>query len=58
MATARGPVALTHWNLNDGTLEGLRCLDIPAFSVQFHPEAAPGTHDSSHLFRRFRELMS
>ena len=53
-----GRVALTHWNLNDGTLEGLRCLDVPAFSVQYHPEAAPGPHDSRHLFERFVELMS
>ena len=52
-----GRAALTHWNLNDGTLEGLRCLDVPAFSVQYHPEAAPGPHDSTHLFERFRELM-
>jgi carbamoyl-phosphate synthase small subunit len=56
--TAHGRVALTHWNLNDGTLEGLRCLDAPAFSVQYHPEASPGPHDSGHLFGRFRELMS
>ena len=56
--TAFGRVALTHWNLNDGTLEGLRCLDIPAFSVQYHPEAAPGPHDASHLFLRFRDLMA
>jgi carbamoyl-phosphate synthase small subunit len=56
--TTRGPVALTHWNLNDGTLEGLRCLDVPAFSVQYHPEASPGPHDARHLFVRFRELMS
>ncbi|MFN2543919.1 MAG: glutamine-hydrolyzing carbamoyl-phosphate synthase small subunit [Actinomycetota bacterium] len=53
-----GPVALTHWNLNDGTLEGLRCLDVPAFAVQYHPEAAPGPHDARYLFTRFRELMS
>ncbi|MBI4259268.1 MAG: glutamine-hydrolyzing carbamoyl-phosphate synthase small subunit [Actinobacteria bacterium] len=53
-----GPVVLTHWNLNDGTLEGLRCVDRPAFSVQYHPEAAPGPHDASHLFGRFRELMA
>jgi carbamoyl-phosphate synthase small subunit len=52
-----GRVALTHWNLNDGTLEGIRCLDVPAFSVQFHPEAAPGPHDARPLFGRFRELM-
>ena len=50
-------MALTHWNLNDGTLEGLRCLDAPALSVQYHPEAAPGPHDGRHLFRRFRRLM-
>jgi carbamoyl-phosphate synthase small subunit len=56
--TAFGLVALTHWNLNDGTLEGLRCLDIPAFSVQYHPEASPGPHDSRHLFTRFRRLMA
>ena len=56
--TPFGSVALTHWNLNDGTLEGLRCVEVPAFSVQYHPEAAPGPHDSRHLFGRFRELMS
>ena len=55
--SARGRVALTHWNLNDGTLEGLRCLDVPAFSVQYHPEAAPGPHDSRYLFDDFRSLM-
>jgi len=52
-----GRVALTHWNLNDGTLEGMRFLDVPAFSVQYHPEAAPGPHDATHLFSRFRRLM-
>ncbi|MGH2723153.1 MAG: glutamine-hydrolyzing carbamoyl-phosphate synthase small subunit [Actinomycetota bacterium] len=52
-----GRVMLTHWNLNDGTLEGLRCLDVPAFSVQYHPEAAPGPHDAAPLFDRFVELM-
>jgi carbamoyl-phosphate synthase small subunit len=56
--TPFGRVALTHWNLNDGTLEGLRCLDVPAFSVQYHPEASPGPHDARHLFTRFRELMA
>jgi carbamoyl-phosphate synthase small subunit len=56
--TPSGRVALTRWNLNDGTLEGIRCLDIPAFSVQYHPEASPGPHDARHVFARFRELMS
>jgi carbamoyl-phosphate synthase small subunit len=56
--TAFGRAELTHWNLNDGTLEGLRCLDVPALSVQYHPEAAPGPHDAGHLFAEFRELMS
>jgi carbamoyl-phosphate synthase small subunit len=45
----------THINLNDGTNEGLSCRDIPAFSVQYHPEAAPGPHDSRYLFQRFIE---
>ena len=52
-----GEVALTHWNLNDRTLEGLRCREIPAFSVQYHPEAAPGPHDARGLFASFVELM-
>ncbi len=55
--TRLGPVELTHWNLNDGTLEGFRCLDVPAIAVQYHPEAAPGPHDARHLFGEFRELM-
>jgi carbamoyl-phosphate synthase small subunit len=53
-----GRVALTHWNLNDGTLEGLRLMDAPGFSVQYHPEAAPGPHDSAYLFDRFSALMA
>jgi len=57
LTTDFGDVALTHWNLNDGTLEGLRCLDAPAFSVQYHPEAAPGPRDSRYLFDEFRALM-
>jgi len=55
--TERGRVEFTHWNLNDDTLEGLRCNDLRAFSVQYHPEAAPGPHDASYLFGRFRSLM-
>lgn len=58
VTTEFGEVELTHWNLNDGTLEGLRCLEVPAFSVQYHPESAPGPHDSRYLFTEFRELMS
>jgi carbamoyl-phosphate synthase small subunit len=55
--TDRGQVMFTHWNLNDETLEGIRCEDVPAFSVQYHPEAAPGPHDSRYLFQDFRDLM-
>ncbi len=47
----------THVNLNDGVVEGLRSLDAPAFSVQYHPEAAPGPHDAHYLFDEFRQLM-
>jgi len=51
------PVRLTHLNLNDNTLEGMEHLEIPAFSVQYHPEASPGPHDASYLFERFIDLM-
>ncbi|HEY7323860.1 MAG TPA: glutamine-hydrolyzing carbamoyl-phosphate synthase small subunit [Streptosporangiaceae bacterium] len=55
--TAFGPAEITHVNLNDGVVEGLRLLDAQAFSVQYHPEAAPGPHDASGLFGEFCELM-
>lgn len=50
-------VTVTHVNLNDGTCEGLACTSLPAFSVQYHPEAAAGPHDSTYLFEQFRQLM-
>ena len=52
-----GRVQLTHVNLNDMTVEGIRLLDAPAFSVQYHPEAAPGPHDARYLFGAFTRLM-
>ncbi|GAA0960930.1 glutamine-hydrolyzing carbamoyl-phosphate synthase small subunit [Frigoribacterium faeni] len=52
-----GRVEVSHYSLNDHVVEGLRALDIPAFSVQYHPEAAAGPHDSNHLFDRFREAV-
>ena len=55
---AYGRVRVSHVGLNDNVVEGLECLDIPAFSVQYHPEAAAGPHDSEHLFDRFVQLMS
>ena len=57
-ATPYGRVAVSHVDLNDGVVEGLRCLDVPAFSVQYHPEAAPGPHDATGLFAAFADLMS
>jgi carbamoyl-phosphate synthase small subunit len=50
-------VDVTHVNLNDGVIEGVACRDLPAFSVQYHPEAGPGPHDASYLFEEFRLLM-
>jgi carbamoyl-phosphate synthase small subunit len=57
-STAYGPAEVSHVCLNDGVVEGLRLLDRPAFSVQYHPEAAPGPHDATGLFDRFCVLMS
>lgn len=51
------PVRLTHVNLNDNTLEGMEHLEIPAFCVQYHPEASPGPHDASYLFGRFLQMI-
>jgi carbamoyl-phosphate synthase small subunit len=56
--TAFGRAEVSHVDLNDGVVEGLRCLDVPAFSVQYHPEAAPGPHDAVDLFDTFAGLMA
>jgi carbamoyl-phosphate synthase small subunit len=55
--TIDGVAEVTHRNLNDGVIEGMRCRDVLAFSVQYHPEAGPGPHDSRYLFAQFDELM-
>jgi carbamoyl-phosphate synthase small subunit len=52
-----GTAEVTHVNLNDGVCEGMRVLDAPAFSVQYHPEAGPGPHDARYLFAMFDDLM-
>jgi carbamoyl-phosphate synthase small subunit len=51
------PVELTHFNLNDGTLEGFRLKNLPAMSVQYHPEASPGPHDAQYLFDHFLQML-
>lgn len=56
--TPHGRARVSHVCLNDGVVEGLECLDVPAFSVQYHPEAAAGPHDASYLFDRFVDLMA
>jgi carbamoyl-phosphate synthase small subunit len=56
--TPYGRAAVSHLGLNDNVVEGLRLLDAPAFSVQYHPEAAAGPHDSAYLFDRFADLMA
>ncbi|CAN5358261.1 glutamine-hydrolyzing carbamoyl-phosphate synthase small subunit [soil metagenome] len=55
---AFGRVVQTHVNLSDGTNEGIALVDLPAFSVQYHPEAAPGPHDARYLFAQFLTLMA
>jgi len=55
--TPYGRVRVSHVCLNDDVVEGLECLDLPAYSVQYHPEAAAGPHDAAYLFGRFVELM-
>lgn len=57
MNSLGGQVEVTHLNLNDHTVEGLKHREIPLFSIQYHPEASPGPHDSAYLFRRFVDLM-
>ena len=55
--TEFGAVEVSHVCLNDNVVEGLRCLDVPAFTVQYHPEASAGPHDADYLFDRFTELV-
>ena len=55
--TKLGKVSITHLSLNDQSIEGMVCLDQPVFSVQYHPEASPGPHDSAYLFEEFVQLM-
>lgn len=57
-ATPFGQAEVSHVCLNDGVVEGLRCLEVPAFSVQYHPEAAAGPHDAASLFDAFGDLMA
>jgi len=56
-ASLAGRAKVTHQNLNDGTVEGLEVLDVPAFSVQYHPESSPGPHDARSLFGKFVAMM-
>jgi carbamoyl-phosphate synthase small subunit len=58
LRAAGEPVEITHRNLNDDTVEGLAHAELPVFSVQYHPEAAPGPHDATYFFARFREMVA
>lgn len=55
--TPYGRVAVSHRSLNDDSVEGMRCLDLPVLSVQYHPEASPGPHDSAYVFQQFIQLL-
>jgi carbamoyl-phosphate synthase small subunit len=55
--TSIGRVSVSHYSLNDASVEGLAALDVPVLSVQYHPEASPGPHDSAYLFRQFTKMM-
>ena len=55
--SVKGRAELSHLNLNDRTVEGMRGQGVQFFSVQYHPEASPGPHDSSYLFRRFKRMV-
>lgn len=57
-STEYGAARVSHIGLNDQVVEGIECLDVPAFSVQYHPEASAGPHDSAYLFDRFADLMT
>lgn len=57
LETSHGPVSISHLSLNDLSIEGLVAHDIPLISVQYHPEASPGPHDSAFLFRQFTQMM-